>query len=103
MTVILPSGEIVELGSTVGERDGYDLRGAFIGPQGCFGLALDITVKLTPKPRAVRTVVADFTYVDQPAHVTAAIVGAGLVAAALELIDGGTLGGGQDPIDRTAY
>src|SRR5256714_11996449 len=55
LTVILPSGEIVELGSRVGERDGYDLRGAFIGSEGCFGLALDITVKLTPKPQAVRT------------------------------------------------
>src|SRR4029079_6269842 len=55
MTVLLPSGEVVELGSRVGERDGYDLRGAFIGSEGCFGLALDITVKLTPRPQTVRT------------------------------------------------
>ncbi|MDP9278405.1 MAG: FAD-binding oxidoreductase, partial [Gemmatimonadota bacterium] len=48
MTVLLPSGDVVELGSKLGERDGYDLRGAFIGSEGCFGLALDITVKLTP-------------------------------------------------------
>src|SRR5438105_8660434 len=72
MTVVLPSGEIVELGSRVGERDGYDLRGAFIGSEGCFGLALDITVKLTPKPQAVRTLRADFTSVDEAAHVTSA-------------------------------
>src|SRR3954466_11120002 len=45
LTVVLPSGEVVELGSRTGERDGYDLRGAFVGSEGCFGLALDITVK----------------------------------------------------------
>src|SRR5512141_326655 len=67
MTVLLPSGEVVELGSKVGERDGYDLRGAFIGSEGCFGLALDVTVKLTPKPQSVRTLLADFTSVDQAA------------------------------------
>src|SRR3954465_14029119 len=67
LTVILPSGEVVQLGNPVGERDGYDLRGAFIGSEGCFGLALDITVRLTPKPQAVRTLLADFTSVHQAA------------------------------------
>src|SRR5256714_11531839 len=91
MTVILPSGEIVELGSKVGERDGYDLRGAFIGSEGCFGLALDITVKLTPKPQSVRTILADFMSVDQAAHVTSAIIASGIVPAALEFMDGATI------------
>src|SRR3982751_5730067 len=86
LTVILPSGEIVELGSKVGERDGYDLRGAFIGSEGCFGVALDITVKLTPKPQAVRTLLADFTSVDQAARVTSAIIASGIVPAALEFM-----------------
>src|SRR4051794_12611954 len=40
LTVVLPSGEVVELGSAVGECDGYDLRGAFVGSEGCFGLVL---------------------------------------------------------------
>src|SRR5438045_8669206 len=82
LTVILPSGEVVQLGNPVGERDGYDLRGAFIGSEGCFGLALDITVRLTPKPQTVRTLLADFTSVDQAAHDTSAAVASGLVPAA---------------------
>src|SRR5881275_2115001 len=88
MTVILPSGEIVELGSRVGEHDGYDLRGAFIGSEGCFGVALDITVRLIRRPTTVRTMLADFTSVDAAAHVTSAIVASGVVPAALEFLDG---------------
>ncbi len=103
MTVILPSGEIVELGSKVGERDGYDLRGAFIGSEGCFGLALDITVKLTPKPQSVRTILADFTSVNQAAQVTSAIIASGIVPAALEFMDGATIRVVEDSIYAAGY
>ncbi|HEY6089955.1 MAG TPA: FAD-linked oxidase C-terminal domain-containing protein [Gemmatimonadaceae bacterium] len=91
MTVVLPSGEVVELGSKVGERDGYDLRGAFIGSEGCFGVALDITVRLTPKAQTVRTLLADFMSVDDAARVTSAIIASGIVPAALEFMDGPTI------------
>jgi glycolate oxidase subunit GlcD len=91
MTIVLPSGEIVELGSKIGERDGYDLRGAFIGSEGCFGVALDITVKLTPKPQTVRTLLADFMSVNEAARVTSAIIASGIVPAALEFMDGPTI------------
>ena len=103
MTVVLPSGEVVELGSKVGERDGYDLRGAFIGSEGCFGLALDITVKLTPRPQTVRTLLADFTSIDQAAHVTSAIIASGIVPAALEFMDGPTIRVVEDSIYAAGY
>ena len=91
LTVVLPSGEVVELGSKVGEKDGYDLRGAFIGSEGCFGLALDVTVKLTPRPQTVRTLLADFMSVAEAARVTSAIIASGIVPAALEFMDGPTI------------
>src|SRR3954471_3633872 len=103
LTVILPSGEVVQLGNPVGERDGYDLRGAFIGSEGCFGLALDITVRLTPKPQTVRTLLADFTSVDQAAHVTSAVVASGIVPAALEFMDGPTIRVVEDSIYAAGY
>ncbi len=103
LTVVLPNGEVVELGSNVGERDGYDLRGAFIGSEGCFGLALDITVKLTPKPQTVRTLLADFTSVDAAAHVTSAIIASGIVPAALEFMDGATIRVVEDSIYAAGY
>jgi glycolate oxidase subunit GlcD len=88
ITAILPSGEIVELGAEEGERDGYDLRGAFIGSEGCFGVALDITVRLIPRPQTIRTMLADFLTVEAAARVTSAIVASGVVPAALEFLDG---------------
>jgi glycolate dehydrogenase FAD-linked subunit len=103
MTVVLPSGEVVELGSAIGERDGYDLRGAFVGSEGCFGLALDITVKLTPKPQTVRTLLADFTSVDAAARVTSAIIASGIVPAALEFMDGPTIRVVEDSIYAAGY
>jgi glycolate oxidase subunit GlcD len=103
LTVLLPSGEVVELGSKVGERDGYDLRGAFIGSEGCFGLALDITVKLTPRPQTVRTLLADFTSVHAAAQVTSAIIASGIVPAALEFMDGPTIRVVEDSIYAAGY
>lgn len=91
ITAVLPDGEIVTLGSDTGERDGYDLLGAFIGSEGCFGVALEVTVKLTRKPPAVRTMLADFMSVDEAAHVTSAIVASGIVPAALEFMDSATI------------
>ena len=91
ITVLLPDGEIITLGNAEGEIAGYDLRGAFIGSEGCFGIALDATVRLTRKPAAIRTMLADFTSVDDAAHVTSAIIASGIVPAALEFMDSPTI------------
>ena len=91
ITAILPDGEIVVLGNPEGEIDGYDLRGAFVGSEGCFGVALDVTVRLTRKPAAIRTMLADFVSVDDAARVTSAIIASGIVPAALEFMDSPTI------------
>jgi glycolate oxidase subunit GlcD len=91
INAILPDGEIVTLGDPEGETAGYDLRGAFIGSEGCFGVALDVTVRLTRRPQAIRTMLADFMSVDEAAHVSSAIIASGIVPAALEFMDGPTI------------
>ena len=87
VTALLPSGEIVQFGNPDGESDGYDLLGAFIGSEGCFGVALDVTVKLTKDPQAVRTLLADFMSVDAAAHAVSSVIAAGIVPAAMEMMD----------------
>ena len=87
LTVVLPSGEVVTLGNAEGESDGYDLLGAFIGSEGCFGVVLDATVRLERNPQSVRTLLADFSSVDAAAHAVSAIIASGIVAAALEMMD----------------
>jgi glycolate dehydrogenase FAD-linked subunit len=91
VTAILPDGEIVTLGNADGEPDGYDLVGAFVGSEGCFGVALEITVKLTPNPQAVRTLLADFLSLDDAARATSAVIASGILPAALEMMDGPTI------------
>jgi glycolate oxidase subunit GlcD len=91
LTVVLPDGEIVALGNAAGESDGYDLLGAFIGSEGCFGVVLDATVRLSRDPQAVRTLLADFTDVDDAARAVSGIIATGIVPAALEMMDNPTI------------
>jgi glycolate oxidase subunit GlcD len=90
-TVVLPGGDVVTLERPGADRSGYDLLGAYVGSEGCFGLTLDVTVRLTPNPEGIRTMLADFTSVDDAARATSAIVAAGILPAALELMDHGTI------------
>ncbi len=103
ITAILPDGEIVRLGNADGEVDGYDLLGAFIGSEGCFGIALDITVRLSPNPQAIRTILADFTSVDAAARATSEIIASGIVPAALEMMDGATIRAVEASIYAAGY
>jgi glycolate oxidase subunit GlcD len=85
--VVLPDGEVVLLGSESGEVDGYDLRGAFVGSEGMFGIATRICVRLTQDPPDVRTMLFDFSDVEDGARTVGAIIAAGMVPAALEMMD----------------
>jgi len=103
ITAILPDGEIVRLGNTEGEVEGYDLLGAFIGSEGCFGIALDVTVKLSPNPQAIRTLLADFTSVDAAARATSEIIASGILPAALEMMDAATIRAVEASIYAAGY
>ena len=103
ITAILPDGEIVRLGNAEGEADGYDLLGAFIGSEGCFGIALDVTVKLSPNPQAIRTLLADFTSVDAAARATSEIIASGILPAALEMMDAATIRAVEASIYAAGY
>jgi glycolate oxidase subunit GlcD len=82
--VVLADGAIVDLG---GATPGYDLLGVFVGSEGTFGIATEATVKLLPVPQAVRTLLADFTDVDDASRAVSAIISAGMLPAALEMMD----------------
>ena len=87
-----------------GENDtAYDLLGAYVGSEGCFGVTLDVTVRLTPNPEGIRTMLADFTSVDDAARATSAIVAAGILPAALELMDHGTIEAVESSIYAAGY
>ncbi len=89
--VVLPNGDVTRLGSAFGESDGYDLLGVFVGSEGCFGIATEITVRLVPLPDRVYTLLADFPSVNAAARAVSAIVATGIVPAALEMMDNATI------------
>lgn len=84
--VVLAGGEVVELGGQA-PRSGYDLLGVFIGSEGTFGIATEALLRLVPVPPAVRTLLAEFDDVDRASHAVSAIIAAGVMPAALEMMD----------------
>ncbi len=87
LEVILADGESVRLGSPQGEPWGPDLVGLFVGSEGMFGIAVEITVRLEPIPRAIRTIYADFMTLRSASEAVSAIIASGIVPAALEMMD----------------
>lgn len=85
--VALPNGELVVLGEEQGDPFGYDLRGAFVGGEGTLGLATRIAVRLTRDPPIVQTLLLDFASVEEAAQTVSAVIAAGIVPAAMELMD----------------
>ncbi len=85
--VVLPDGEVLVLGDEDGDSVGYDLRGAFVGGEGTLGIATRICVRLTEDPPEVATLLLDFMSVGAAAETVSAIIAAGMVPAALEMMD----------------
>jgi glycolate oxidase len=87
MTVVLPDGEIAELGGASTETVGPDWTGLFCGSEGLFGIATEVTLRLVPVPEAVRTSLAVYGSLEAAGDAVAAVVAAGLVPVAMEIMD----------------
>src|SRR3954471_12334423 len=85
--VLLADGSLVTLGSPTGEQAGPDLRGVFLGSEGTLGITTRVTVRLLRTPESVRTLLADFPSIEDAGDVVSDIVGAGIVPAAVEMMD----------------
>ena len=101
--VVLPNGECTQLGNAFGESDDYDLLGLFVGSEGCFGVATEITVRLVPLPDTVHTLLADFPSVNAAARAVSRIVATGIVPAALEMMDNATIRAVEASIYAAGY
>jgi glycolate oxidase len=84
---VTPQGELVQLGGLAPDTPGYDLLGTVVGSEGTLGVATAVTVKLTRLPEDVRTLLVGFSSTDEAGAATSAIIGAGIVPAAIEMMD----------------
>ena len=83
----LPTGELVMLGGPVEERPGYDLVGLVVGSEGTLGIVTRAVLRLVRTPEACRTLLAVFDSVDAASEAVSGIIAAGIVPAALEMMD----------------
>jgi glycolate oxidase len=94
---VLIDGTVIRTGESSVETNapdapGYDLPGVLTGSEGTLAFITAVTVRLMTKPQSVRTILALFDSLEAAGAATSAVVGAGIVPAALEFVDGVTIG-----------
>jgi glycolate oxidase len=87
LEIVTGSGELMRIGGKAADRPGYDLTGAAVGAEGTFGLVTAITVRLLHAPEAVKTLLGSFTTIEEASETVSAIIAAGIIPAALEMLD----------------
>ncbi len=91
LEMVLPSGQLVKLGSATGESNGFDLVGAVVGSEGTLGIVTEMTVRLTPIPERTETLLGIFPDVVKACEAVGAIIASGLIPAAMEIVDRRTI------------
>jgi glycolate oxidase len=85
--LVTPDGDIVWLGGKVEGAPGYDLLGTCVGSEGTFGIVTRAWVKLTKLPQSANTMLAIFDDFDEGAQAVSDVIAAGIIPAALEMLD----------------
>ena len=86
--IVLPDGSVVNIGGgKAPDAPGYELLGAFVGSEGTLGIATKITLRIVRKPESVRTLLAAFKDTEEAGGAVSGIIGAGIVPAAIEMMD----------------
>jgi glycolate oxidase len=87
LKVVLPDGTLAHLGGDAVEDVGPDLAGLFVGSEGLFGIALEITLRLVPRPEAYQTLLAAYSSLQSAGDAVSRIIAEGLLPGAMEIMD----------------
>jgi glycolate oxidase len=87
LEVVLPKGEVVQLGGKTLDTPGYDLTGVFVGSEGTFGIVTKIIARIMRKPEAVKTLMCVFETIEEASNTVSEIVARGIIPAAVEMMD----------------
>ncbi len=87
LEVVLPDGEVVQIGGKTLDTPGYDLTGVFVGSEGTFGIATKVVVRIMRKPEAVKTLMGVFECIEDASNTVSGIVARGITPAAVEMMD----------------
>jgi glycolate oxidase len=89
---VLPNGEVIRTGGPTEDPLGLDLTGAIVGSEGTLAIVTKVWVRLTRNPQGVRTMLGVFESVEDATNTISQIIGAGIIPAALEMMDQGIVG-----------
>jgi len=89
--IVTAAGDIVQIGGPAEDSPGPDLAGTIVGGEGTLGIVTKVWVRLTRTPQGVRTMLAVFDSIDDATQAISGIIGAGIIPAALEMMDQGIL------------
>ncbi len=87
LEIVLADGSVQWVGGKTRDGHGYDLRGVMVGSEGTLGIVTKVAVRLLTKPEAVKTLLAVFRELDHASAAVSGIIGAGIVPAAIEMMD----------------
>jgi glycolate oxidase len=87
MVVVLHDGTAVTLGGEAPDSPDFDLGALVVGSEGTLAIVTEICVRLLPKPQAVRTMLYDFATVEESCRAVSAVIAAGIIPAAMEIMD----------------
>lgn len=87
LEIVTIEGELITLGSAALDAAGYDLTAIMTGSEGLLGIVVKIRVKLLPIPEHTKVMLAAFATIEDAGHAIAAVIGAGIIPAGLEMID----------------
>ncbi len=87
LEIVMPDGSIEQFGGMAPDPVGYDLVGAVVGSEGTLGVVTQVTVVLTRSPERVQTLLAGFPAIENAGEAVSAIIAAGIVPAAIEMMD----------------
>jgi glycolate oxidase subunit GlcD len=101
--MVTAKGEVIRLGHPAGEPIGMDLLGVIVGSEGTLGIVTEITVRLLPKPPAVKTLLAAFHSVEECSQTVSDVIAAGIVPSALEFVDAKTIEAVEASVYKAGY
>ncbi len=96
LEVVLIDGEIVRLGGKHHDAGGYDLMGVMTGSEGLLGVVTEVTVRILPKPPSARALLIGFAKTEDAGSCVAAIIGAGIIPAGMEMMDRPAISAAED-------
>lgn len=103
LTIVTPTGEVLEIGGEVPEMPGYDLTGIFVGSEGTLGIATEITLRILKSSESIQVLLADFMSVESAGKTVADIIAAGIMPGGIEMMDNFSINAVEDVVQTNCY